>query len=291
MSDDGILLVAHGKPAYVGEAFICARSIRRFAPDVALALATDLTVPECVWRDAGFTHFVPHDFRDCGGLAFKLRLDRITPFTGATLFIDSDCICYGDLSSVFEAFGQQDFVTLGFPLADCHWFADAEKVRRAIRVREFPFFTGDFYLFRRSAVSEAIFAKAVELEGDYDTLQIHRLGRLMNDEPLMSLAMAATGVQACVQDGGWIMQMQSQGLTRLHLDHSRALATATFCGNRITPKLIHFQTHRSQPIYFREAWRVRHPRPCVCEALASHGVGYWHSARYRFQRRVQRFFK
>ena len=114
--DKGLLLVAHGKPSYWREATVLARSIRRFSPEIPIAVASDLPVPEREWRAAGFTQFVPYSFRNCGGLAFKLELDRISPYRDSTLFLDSDCICYADLSAVFAGMETCDFGALGHPV-------------------------------------------------------------------------------------------------------------------------------------------------------------------------------
>jgi hypothetical protein len=287
ISKNGILLVAHTKSSYWTEASTLAESIRRFSPHVAIALASDLDVPEKAWRQAGITHYVRYDFRHCEGLAFKLHLDALTPFPGATLFIDSDCICYGDISSVFERFSEHDFVTLGFPLRECHWFEDAEVVRRECGIDTFPFFTGDFYLFRKSSLATKIFAAARELESRYESLRIRRLGRSVNDEPLLSLAMAKAGVAALPHDGSWILQLQAQRCERVRLDYSRRLATASFGGRTVSPRLVHFQAYRSMPLYCREKYSVLHRCVTPCAKITSHVAGFVESVALRVNRRFK----
>jgi hypothetical protein len=136
--NSGILLVAHGKPSYWDEAATLARSLRYRSPQLAIAIASDLNVPEKQWRRDGYDIHVPFDFRECGGVSFTMQLDRIAPFRDAALFIDSDSICYRDISGVFDAFAAQHFVALGITLTGCHWYEDNDMLP-AIPVRLLTF--------------------------------------------------------------------------------------------------------------------------------------------------------
>lgn len=284
--DNGILLVAHGKPSYWDEAATLARSLRIRSPQISIAIASDLTVPEHKWRRDGFDLYVPYDFRECGGVSFKMQLDRITPFRDATLFVDSDTICYRDIGRVFEAFSTHSFVALGKMLSDCHWFEDIAVIRREFGCEPFPFFCGDFYLFRHTEKTAAVFTTARDIAGRFRSLGIKPLGGWCNDEPAFSLAMTTQGIPASPGVGDWIIQVAHSGVTRVDLDYAAGTARAVLSGTTVSPRLVHFSAHRSQPLYFRERYRVRHPSPAAWSGSLAHVVGAFQSAHYRARRRL-----
>jgi hypothetical protein len=283
----GILLVAHGRRAYWDEAVTLAKSLRLRSPGVHLAIASDLGVSESRWRAAGFDAYVPFDFRSYGGVSFKMQLDRITPYEDATLFLDSDSICYRDISGVFEAFASSDFVTLGMPVTGCHWFENNSLIHREFHCDLFPFFCGDFYLFRKSPTVAAVFDTAREIAGRYRSLGIKPLGGWCNDEPAFSLAMLTHGVPAQAGVGDWILQTVHSEVADIDLDYTVGKARAVIDSTPVRPRLIHFSADRSQPIYFRERYRVRYPTPAAWNQIIAHGVGSLGSARYRLWRRLQ----
>lgn len=282
----GILLVAHGTPAYWDEAATLAKSLRLRSPGIAIAVASDLNVSESRWRADGFDAYVPMDFSDCGGVSFKMQLDRITPYEDTTLFLDSDSICYRDVSRVFEEFAFADFVTLGKMLPSCHWFEDSAAIRQEFDCDLFPFFCGDFYLFRKSSTTKAVFETARDIARRFRSLGIKPLGEWCNDEPAFSLAMTTHGVPVRPGLGDWIIQIAHADVSRVVLDYTNGDARVHLNGEEATPRIIHFSAHRSQSLYFRERYRVRHPSRTVWNELVAHGVGAIGSVGYRVRRRL-----
>ena len=286
--EDGIVLVAHSKPSYLVEALTLAKSIRRFSPTLPIALVTNLDARQRDLRPAGFSHVVHHDFSQLPGLEFKLHLDELSPFQRTTLFLDSDCICYGDISRVFDAFAGREFVTLGIPLTSCHWFDDAGRTMGSLGVSQFPFFCGDFYLFQKTTLARTVFQTARNLAKRYDSLGINRIGRLVNDEPLFALAMALNGVDAIDRGPDWILQMQAQKLTEVSLDYTVPLASACLAESPVHPKLVHFQAQRMRPVYFRERFLVQAwGTPWMSKGLAR-VTGLTESLAARVARRLKR---
>jgi len=282
----GVLLVAHGKRAYWDEACTLARSLNRFSPGLTIAVASDLAVPENRWRADGFAAYVPFDFRHCGGVSFKMHLDRITPFRDTTLFIDSDSICYDDVSGAFSSFASADFVTLGRMLPDCHWFEDGAAIRREFGCDGFPFFCGDFYLFRNTQAAAAVFATARDIASRFRSLGIRPLGGWCNDEPAFSLSMVTHGIPVQPCNGDWILQVVRAGVTQLDLNYATGTARAVVDGVSVSPRIVHFSAHRSQPLYFRERYRVRHRSPAALNQIMAHVIGFAQSAYYRIRRRL-----
>jgi len=252
---DGVLLVAHSKRSYWREAATLARSIRRFSSDIHISLATNLNISETEWKNAGFTSILQHDFSALPGLDFKWHLDSISPYHRTTLFLDSDCICYGDISSVFAAFEEKEFIALGKSRSEYHWFRDSASVRHTFDICDFPTFCGGFYLFRRTPLANNIFITARELAARYDQLGICRLGSFRNDEPLFALAMAEYGVMPEPQQA-WIVNMTQWDLRSLSVDYVPPMAECQRGTSCFFPKLVHFQAFRNQPIYYRERFSV-----------------------------------
>lgn len=143
-------------------------------------------------------------------------------------------------------------------IRSCHWFLAAEETLAALGLREVPFFTGDFYLFRRTPKAEAVFARARALVPRIDELKLSRDFGSVNDEVMLSLAMAQEGLSAIENAPPWIMQMQHWYMTGCTLDYSRPLAECMVHGKLVRPVLMHFQTHRTQPLYHRERYKVQH---------------------------------
>lgn len=286
--DRGILLVAHGPRSYWDEAATLARSLRHHSPHIPIAIASDLNVAEAQWRRDGYDLYVPYDFHGCGGVSFKMHLDRITPFSQATLFIDSDSICYRDISDVFTAFGDRDFVALGTTLSSCHWFEDTSLIHHEFQCHSFPFFCGDFYLFRKSPKTAALFDTAREIAGRFRKLGIKPIGEWCNDEPALSLAMATHGIPISEGAGDWIMQAVSPGISEISLNYARGTAICTVKGAQVFPRLVHFGAHRSLPPYFRERYRVLHPSPHALNSAVAHVVGGVQSVAFRAKRRIMK---
>lgn len=287
-SDNGVLLVAHTDWSYWTEAAALAKSLRRFAPAMPIALVTNLPVTERDRVTAGFSRVVHRDFSSMPGLEFKWHLDEISPFRDITVFIDSDSICYGDISSLFTAYNDKDFLAFGTPLTDCHWFENAAQTLSTLRLREFPFFCGDFYLFKKTDLARSVFGQAREFADIYDKLGIRRLRGKMNDEPLVSLAMARCGVGGEPNGADWILQMQAMDLKGVQLDYAAACARGDVAGRIVAPRLVHFQSHRSSPVYFREKFLVHSSFGDKTTRFVSPAVGLIQSVMFRAIRRIRR---
>jgi len=289
--EDGIVIVAHSKASYLAEAATLAKSIRRFSPTVPIALITNFDIPDRTSRTAGFSRVVQRDFTSFPGLEFKLHLETLSPFSGSSLFLDSDSICYGDISPVFTAFSGKEFVALGKPLKDCHWFQNAARTMGSFGIHQFPFFCGDFYLFRRTPLTQQVFASAREIAGRYDALGINRLGGILNDEPVLSLAMAKHGIEAEPFGSRWILQMQAQQLDHVDLDWTIPKAHAVLAGTTVCPRVVHFQAHRTRPVYYRETFLIHTHGSRFSSKTLSRVIGNFQSLLARASRRARKTAK
>lgn len=288
-SEDGVLLVAHSSGSYFEEAATLCRSIRTVDPRVNVALATDLDITPSKLASAGFCDVVRADFSACRGVAFKVRLFDLTPFAGRTLFIDTDSICFGSLANVFEAYPDTPFVTLGRHVDTCHWFHDPEAIKRQYHLDGFPFFIGDFYLFDRSSTARDVFAAARRIAESHDAYGIVSIGPGPNEEPCFALAMVEHGLAAMPGRGRWIAHLPDPSFVAEHVDFSRRVARIRFEGVEQECAVLHFAAFRTQPIYYREKFRVDTGwRPSVVSDLCAEAAGQIGSCWDRTRRRVLR---
>lgn len=196
-----VITLATTKPIFVEMAFALARSFFYWNRDPGLRfhLVTDLAVE------------LPADLRAMAlirvepgrlGLGFspKLHLDSLVP-ADRTLFIDSDCLCFGPLDYVFHRFEGRKIGVVGRTIAAGRWFCDVAKIRERLNLGPLPHFNGGIYYLERGEEVTALYRRAREIEAQYDELGLDRLRGRPNDEIILSLAMAERGWVPLQEDG------------------------------------------------------------------------------------------
>lgn len=254
--ESGILLVAHSNAQYVAEAVALAYSIRLNSPGIHVCLATDQELDK---RSASvFDRVIRYDFTGKEGVFCKLWLDEMSPYSEKTIFLDTDCFAYSDLSSLFHTWPEVPFVALGGNHATVrHWFRDGTSLRREMRVESFPCFVGDFYRFDRSCASLQIFERARALAGGYDRMGIRRLHGGMNEEPLLSLAMALSDTAAQERTGKDIFAIPyHNGISSIVTNVLRGEAEVRLDNMTMRPSIVHFASYRTRSMYFRDRIRI-----------------------------------
>lgn len=196
-----ILTIATAKPAYVRMALTLARSFLKWNADsgIGFLLVTDqkFELP----KELGSVKVIRIEPGALGkGFAPKLHLDQLAP-TDATLFIDADCLCFGELTSVFKRFRGRDVSVVGGSISHGDWFGDVAGVCAHFGLPSLPKFNGGIYYLERGVKANAVYRRARELEREYDTLGLVRLRQSPNDELLMAIAMAIEGCSALPDDG------------------------------------------------------------------------------------------
>ncbi len=110
------------------------------------------------------------------------------------VFIDADCLAYGDLNVIFDHFRQaDDFSCYGrvLPLEDrTGWFCYEDLGDLQSRVHYCVGLHGGIYYIRRTPRAAQVFAEARQIAGEYD--RFHFKGRFSTpgDEPILALSMA-----------------------------------------------------------------------------------------------------
>src|SRR4051794_32250425 len=191
-----VITIATGKPIYLAMAISLARSFffwhRDF--DVAFYIVTDREV--ALPADLDRVRLIAVKPGELGhGYATKLHLDLVAP-AKQTLFIDADCLCAGNLSSLFDRFSGLHVSVVGGEIKQGDWFGDAAKLCARFNLECLPYFVGGMYYLEPGTKATAVYARARRLAPDYDELGLVRLRGQPNDELLMAIAMALEGCAA-----------------------------------------------------------------------------------------------
>lgn len=197
-----ILTLATGKKLYVDLAVNLARSffLWNSESNINFYLATDL--PEHLPLDIKpYVQIILLAPNELGiGFSPKLHLDKLAP-AGQTLFIDSDCLVYGNVLPVFEKFKGRQVSVVGNYIAQGEWFGDIAAICKKYRVTNLPKFNGGIYYLENGPVAAQVYTTARELEAKYDDIGFVRLRGRPNDEVLMALAMALHQQKPITDDG------------------------------------------------------------------------------------------
>lgn len=134
------------------------------------------------------------------GFSPKLYLDKVAPI-GQTLFIDSDCLIFGNLNNVFEKFRGNSVSVIGNYIAEGDWFGDIEAICKQFNIKHLPKFNGGIYYLENGNIASKTYQLARNIEKDYDKLGFVRLRNKPNDEVIMALAMQLEGLKPIIDDG------------------------------------------------------------------------------------------
>ena len=185
----GFITIATGDEQYYKIAVNLLRSYRRF---------TDKRLPFAVLADReneytdqfDVVRLFPH--ATCSYLD-KLAMGELLPFD-TNIFIDADCLAYGDLNGLFERFSHaDDFSCFGrvLPLDDTTgWFKYENLGDLKTSVDYVVGLHGGIYFIRRTDAAKRVFETAKALAADYAKYQFKGRFSTPGDEPLIALSMA-----------------------------------------------------------------------------------------------------
>jgi hypothetical protein len=205
-----VLTIATGKKLYVDLAVNLARSFLYWhtGSEIIFQLVTDQ--PELVSRDVYDKIQVIIVKEGELGLGFspKLHLDKLVS-EGETIFIDSDCLVYGDLSHVFEKFKGHNISVVGNYISTGEWFGSVAEICRKFNVKQIPKFNGGLYYIEKGDKATEVYSLARRLEAQYDEIGFIRLRNRPNDEVIIALAMAMNNEQPVIDDGSIMSDPQA----------------------------------------------------------------------------------
>lgn len=186
----GFITIATGKEEYYVLAHNLLRSYRYFCNQpLPFAILAD--------RENEYTAA----FNDCiifpdgasNSYLDKLRLAEFAPYD-VTIFIDADCLAYGDLNILFEHFKEaDDFSCFGrvLPLDDkTGWFEHENLGSLQQQVCYVVGLHGGIYYMRRGEMAQKVFEDARHFIPDYASFKFKGKFDTPGDEPLVALSMA-----------------------------------------------------------------------------------------------------
>lgn len=246
-----VLTIASGKPVYIEMAVNLARSFfywHREDSGIHFFLATDRPelLPVDVVGNARF-HTLPFQPGQYGeSFSTKLYLDHFAQ-AEQTLFIDADCLLTGSLIPLFDRLAGQAVAVVGRPISSGEWFGDVAAFCRHFSVPSIPGFNGCVYYLEKGDVSRAVYAKARELEPQYEALGMKLLRGKPNDELLMSVSMAIHGLKG-IEDDGTVYGDPLASPGPMHLDILKGEAELV---NPLPPDPNHrewYPFHKTRPV-------------------------------------------
>lgn len=204
-SNLNVLTIATGKKLYLDMAINLARSFWLWNSEsgIKFYLATDQ--PGLLSEDVkGYVNIISLKPGELGlGFSPKLHLDELAP-QGQTLFIDSDCLVYGDLLPLFEKFKGHTVSVIGNYIEDGEWFGDVSSICKKFNITHLPKFNGGIYYIENGAKAASVYETARNFESQYDDIGFVRLRGRPNDEVLMALSMQLNH-EAPVDDDGSVL--------------------------------------------------------------------------------------
>ena len=189
----GFITVATGKEEYYQLAENLLRSYHLFCKS---------PLPFAVLADQENVHTDKFDdvilFPDGASNSYldKLSLGEYLPYD-INLFIDADCLAYGDLNRLFDYFeSADDFSCFGrvLPLDDkTGWFEYENLGEFQKKVSYVVGLHGGIYYMRKGETSRRIFDDAKAFVPDYPKFKFKGRFNTPGDEPLVALSMAVNG--------------------------------------------------------------------------------------------------
>lgn len=139
------------------------------------------------------------------GEGFSSKLDMYSYIkTDQTLFIDADCLVYGNLNPIFDKFEKVQFSTIGHNIyegSNIGFCKNVEDVMVNTEIEYFPLLCGSLYFFKKGEIAENIFLTAKKLLQNYNEIGLLKLRGVENEEPLLAISMAKNKQELLKDDG------------------------------------------------------------------------------------------
>lgn len=200
----------------------------------------------------------------------KLQMFAYLPYD-VNIFIDADCLAYGDLNDLLEVFqNADDFSCFGrvLPLGDkTGWFEYENLGELKPQVSYVVGLHGGIYYMRRTELCRRVMETAPKLVPQYSQYRFKGNFSTPGDEPLIALSMALQGCRPIPHDLTRILcYWEHQG--QMRLDMSKGLALAKDAGVRTT--LLHWGTRFTRTPLYRKQIADLHVLAC-----GSSGAGFF----------------
>ncbi|MES2278850.1 MAG: hypothetical protein V4592_22655 [Bacteroidota bacterium] len=200
-----VITFATNKLSYVKFALNCAQSVL-LHNDINIYIVSNLNfqIPAPIQKNVKIIKAT--DEHAALGIGIKLYIDQYAP-TEKTLFIDSDCLCYGSLQPLFDAFNGKDVSVVGAIVDAAEWCGpdNAAVIDKEFGIKQLPRFNGGVYFISKTETAKNIFDFARGLVPQYDSMGFGRLkNNSINEEGLLAIAMVKYN-QSPITDNGRYM--------------------------------------------------------------------------------------
>ncbi|MGF7078016.1 hypothetical protein [Mucilaginibacter sp. UYCu711] len=254
----GIITIAAGDKRYIDMANLLALSLIKNNPDIPRAVISD--APEEKFTGF-FDTYIPYEPSYGKGLSQKLFLDQYTPFK-ETIFIDADCLVIKPLKKLIDLCQPNSFAVLGDELLSTgEWYMDIAKMCTQFNIRSVPLFNGGLYYFKKNSVTKSIYNSAREMSTNYTQLGFKKMNTSINEEPLISVAMAMHGV-GLVNDYGTGMRTPIGIDGPLKVDVLLQYCFFVKVGVEVEPAILHFSGSYTNAFHYK--------RECLKLKIAGH---------------------
>lgn len=202
-----VITIATSKKPYVDMACNLAMSFLLWndTDNIRFVLVTDCPqfIPGKLKSRITVTTVAPGELGE--GFSTKLHMDKFAN-AGQNLFIDADCLVYGDLSHAFDAFAGKAVSVVGYKRysgEDIGFCTDIAKVMANTSINYYIMLCGSVYYFEKNKLATQVFDYARNLLPSYHQIGLVSLRGRENEEPLIAIAMAKFN-QEPVNDTGLI---------------------------------------------------------------------------------------
>lgn len=190
------------------------------------------------------------------GYINKLRIQALSPYE-ETIFIDADTLIVRDISDWWDAFEES-----GYDVAVWGWNCEissprcgkliSSKAAEKYGITRYIGFNGGVYYFKKTAMAERIYARAMELLDSYIDDEQYLFNGKMGDEPVMAIALLENGVYG-IEDPERKRMFCTPGMENLKIDILSHKCSFTKYDYSVTPAVMHWGTEETKkPTYRRE---------------------------------------
>lgn len=189
----------------------------------------------------------------------KLKLGENLPYD-ANIFIDADCLAYGDLNRFFDYFeGADDFSCFGrvLPLEDkTGWFEYENLGELQGKVSYVLGLHGGIYFMRKGDTSRKVFSDAQALIPDYSKFKFKGRFDTPGDEPLIALSMAINHCHPIPFKGGAICcYWERVGCMSIDIAEGKAMIKNE---PKETINLVHWGTRYTRELEYQKQIELLH---------------------------------
>lgn len=183
----------------------------------------------------------------------KLEMYKYLPYD-VNIFIDADCLAYGDLNKLFDFFKDaDDFSCFGrvLPLDDkTGWFEYKNLGELKDRVSYVVGLHGGIYYMKKGLKCESVFKSSLEFAQNYNSFKFKGKFDTPGDEPLAALSMAVHGCRPIVSSA-WPIRCYWEYVSDLRLDMMNQAAKIKSTGDDIL--VLHWGTRFTrEPVYKKQ---------------------------------------